>query len=784
MKSKSPSQTTSATVPAWLDNQNQALVNRSVAESNKTYTPYTGERVAQYGADAQQGFDIFRGAQSKTDPLLASSSQSALDFASRAGRAPTAEEIQTRMNPFTQTVLDSQLRKLGEVQGGQTAALKRNAALTSGFGGSRNFLAANDLANQQSQQMSDVQGQGMLEAWNQAQQQYQNELAGLQAASGLTGQAAGNAQNITTTQGQNLLAAGDAQRQIEQGQLDTNYEDFLNEQNFNKEQLSWLSNILNPQSNIYSTQTSTQKGGGSSKLGQAVGIAASVAGMFSDERIKENIEPVGQLDNGLTVYKYNFIGEPQTQIGVMAQEVEKVNPEAVTENKDGIKMVDYDSATGDAPETKGYASGGGVFTKDMDALKQILASKLVVNPVTPRQLQTPEFQQEGDSGMGGLSSLMGSGGGKGGLMDFFKGTGNGGRTFGTPDQSWDWMDNFSMGAVKDKGYAAAGGFGPYRFAEGGAVDDRSKFRKLLDGELGNQVVDKVLFPVSDAILGGAERFGNYMFNPPSIQEEVKANLPKRVGWGDAESDAERQVASQEAQALKPAKPVDPNAPNQLSMADLPQGVVPAVDASQVGADPMQASQAAIAQRNAQLDALFGGAPAPQGAVDTVQVGAAQPMGASADPMQAIMQRILANMEANQTAPEKQFEIADFLSALGTGMLSSKGDFLDQLGAGVTSASGAKEKVKLTNAELRQKQMADMEQFLKTLAYVQQVKDQGAGSSGKLAMDAAELLLKTDKSTREQKELEEKIKQGYYTPKSTSLFGSEILSNAQKVSTGE
>lgn len=65
--------------------------------------------------------------------------------------------------------------------------------------------------------------------------------------------------------------------------------------------------------------------------------------MFSDRRVKENISKVGTLDNGLDVYSFRYkAGGPQ-QIGLMAQDVEKVNPDAVGEFN-GIKMVDYAEA--------------------------------------------------------------------------------------------------------------------------------------------------------------------------------------------------------------------------------------------------------------------------------------------------------------------------------------------------------------------------------------------------------------------------------------------------------
>ncbi len=79
-------------------------------------------------------------------------------------------------------------------------------------------------------------------------------------------------------------------------------------------------------------------------LGSTLGSFLPMLGMFSDERMKENIAPVGKLDDGQTVYSYNYKGDVRPQIGLMAQEVEKVHPEAVGE-VGGMKMVDYGKAT-------------------------------------------------------------------------------------------------------------------------------------------------------------------------------------------------------------------------------------------------------------------------------------------------------------------------------------------------------------------------------------------------------------------------------------------------------
>jgi hypothetical protein len=72
-----------------------------------------------------------------------------------------------------------------------------------------------------------------------------------------------------------------------------------------------------------------------------IGDSAKAAATASDRRLKTNIKKVGMTDAGLPVYTYKYKGDDVTHMGVMAQEVEEVFPEAV-EEINGFKAVHYD----------------------------------------------------------------------------------------------------------------------------------------------------------------------------------------------------------------------------------------------------------------------------------------------------------------------------------------------------------------------------------------------------------------------------------------------------------
>jgi hypothetical protein len=71
-----------------------------------------------------------------------------------------------------------------------------------------------------------------------------------------------------------------------------------------------------------------------SSLGQATeGSFADPTSYFSDERMKTDIKPLGKVTSllDLPAYEYRYKGEKKKRKGVMAQDVQKVLPEAVTE---------------------------------------------------------------------------------------------------------------------------------------------------------------------------------------------------------------------------------------------------------------------------------------------------------------------------------------------------------------------------------------------------------------------------------------------------------------------
>lgn len=99
----------------------------------------------------------------------------------------------------------------------------------------------------------------------------------------------------------------------------------------------------------YQANVATNQGinSGLFSLGSAaLGAGGTALGGWakSDARLKENIKQIGTAKNGLPLYLFNFKGDARPQIGLMAQDVIDIRPDAVTIMLDGYMAVHYGRA--------------------------------------------------------------------------------------------------------------------------------------------------------------------------------------------------------------------------------------------------------------------------------------------------------------------------------------------------------------------------------------------------------------------------------------------------------
>lgn len=140
--------------------------------------------------------------------------------------------------------------------------------------------------------------------------------------------------NYATERGYQQSAIGDAQN------LMGGATGLLN----NAAQLPWIgvqaqNGGTNSLSNGYGTTTSKTK----DPMGTLTSLAGAAATAYaSDERVKDVREQVGTTPQGLPLYRYTYKGDNTPQVGVMAQDVAQVKPDALgPTGPGGMMSVDY-----------------------------------------------------------------------------------------------------------------------------------------------------------------------------------------------------------------------------------------------------------------------------------------------------------------------------------------------------------------------------------------------------------------------------------------------------------
>lgn len=364
--SKGSNTTTTQTGPNPIAAQDYyALLNQAQGVAATPYTPYTGQLTAPVNQQQQTGIGTVNQYATGAEPYL----QTAAGYAENAAQPLTGAQIQQYESPYTQQVVGATQAEFNNQNAQTNQGILGNAAAQGALGGDRVGVAQGIAAGQeqlaQAPVIAGLENQGYAQAVQTAEQQQQNQAAGAYNLSNV-----GNAiENAGLTGANAQVGAGTLEQQTQQAQDLAAYQQFEQMLQYPFATTGWEAGL--------ETGVGSQLGGTSSTTGPApnqlaqllgAGIGAGAA-VLSDKRSKENIRRIGRLNDGQTIYRFNYKGDKATRIGLMAQDVEKINPDAVHE-VNGMKAVDYDEATKDAirrlrgGRVQGLAAGGTPYGGD------------------------------------------------------------------------------------------------------------------------------------------------------------------------------------------------------------------------------------------------------------------------------------------------------------------------------------------------------------------------------------------------------------------------------------
>jgi hypothetical protein len=300
---------TTSDVPQYLSDYLYNLMSGAYGAAQETYQPYGGPRVAAFTPDQQAAFSATREAAGSYLPGMNAATDTA---ATAAGMSPTGaaqpyfnaaslnlpDVINQYMNPYQENVIN----RMGDLAQRQITeklmpGLGDTFTRAGQFGSTRQQELAQRGVRDISEGLTSEIGKQLAQGYTTAGQQAQVDLgrqgtlgsaAGQLAGTEMTG--LGNLANVQAglaqknqalgIQGAGALEAIGAQQQgMVQRNLDIANQDFINQRDYPKQQLSFLSSIVRGLPSGGSTQgTNEIKSGGSYSASPLAQLASAGAG--------------------------------------------------------------------------------------------------------------------------------------------------------------------------------------------------------------------------------------------------------------------------------------------------------------------------------------------------------------------------------------------------------------------------------------------------------------------------------------------------------------------------
>ena len=364
-------------IPQWMSDAGQQNYAYAQQVAEQPLQQYQGQMVADTSPQTQQSYNVAANSGNVgADQYDAASA----GYLGALGQTPNAVTPQTLastdlspyMNPYTQDVINAtmpgmiQANALSQNQAGNAA----NAA--NAFGGSRQGIqqgvaqaqgAQNVglmLANLNNQNFTQAQAAATgditrnLQAQTTNQSEAQQKInSDIQASQGLTN--TGDSMNKSNVANFNMLqSAGASESMQAQNEINAQMAKFQQAFSYPQQQLGTLESSLGMTPHDTSTagdttsQTTTPTDW-ASIISKGASAASDIYGM-SDKSMKTDITKLGKdPKTGLDMHAFRYKGDPKSYpkvVGPMAQDVQKIAPDAVTPmGKDGKLAI------------RGYAGG-------------------------------------------------------------------------------------------------------------------------------------------------------------------------------------------------------------------------------------------------------------------------------------------------------------------------------------------------------------------------------------------------------------------------------------------
>jgi hypothetical protein len=262
--------------PSHVESASRQAIGIGQRIGSQRYEEYGGDRVAGLSVNEQTGIDMARDRAGAADPYY----KKAGEYADRGAQQFKDADMQDYMNPYIKGALDPVAREIGERGQREANALDARASSMDAFGGSRAALMQSENREKTLQGISDVYGKGYAMAYESATKLWGDERARDMQAAGRFQDLGTSITNANRTDISTLMATGATDRSIQQAMADFDYQQFVEDRDWDFRNLGGLIAALEGTKGSYGTTSTTTEKTSGGEFAQALGIAATLVGAF------------------------------------------------------------------------------------------------------------------------------------------------------------------------------------------------------------------------------------------------------------------------------------------------------------------------------------------------------------------------------------------------------------------------------------------------------------------------------------------------------------------------